>query len=190
MATVDWPEFDRHLRPVVALGGIDESDLEPLFARWARSWMEDHRQCVLSEQSKDGTPIRPVTYRGSVAVAKKTRKGRKFGAAFGKFAGFGPFAVGLNNNLTNAEYKKLTGPALAPRGDDSRILTNALTDWGKTGSGEFQLVAYLDEVVDTSGNPFMTQQFESGRDYRGISPWGVDRIKKDLDAFVDIFLSN
>lgn len=195
MATVEWPDFDRFRRRTTALATLSEADLEPLADAWQDTLYEDHRLCTLRGEAKDGTPFPKTTYRGSSVRPKaRARSGARFGAKVGDFGGFGPFASGLHNNLSPAEYRKLDGPPLAPRGEHSRILTNWFSDWGMTGPGQMQVASFLMDIVDIKGRPFMTSaHFDGGsgkvRDARGISAWGVKRAEKQLRDYTEALLS-
>jgi len=195
VALVEWPDFDRAKARVAGLGTLTEADLEPLFIGWERDLFEAHRKNVFSAIQPDGTPTPPVTYRTGISKPTKARRGGKYGAKlddpgqFGGFKGFGPFQSGLHNNLSEAEYHGLTGPPLAPRGDDSRIITNFRTDFRAINAGQWEVVAWLEDIVDFRGSPFMTRDHFNGgsgkvRDYRGLSAWGLDRIRNRLRDFV------
>jgi hypothetical protein len=180
--TVNLGGFDRweeRLRRVLT------ADYYPLMEQWEVVMTRDNTRGILAGQDKDGNPVKPVTYRPKgqpAGLTRGQRNGRRKNARFGAFAGFGPHAAGLNNNLTLAEYRKLDGPPLAPRRQFSRVITNFGTDATKTGPPWF-VVGFWDDVVDVKGRPFLDRAF-AVRDMRGVRPQGKDEARKAAVRYV------
>ena len=158
-------------------------------AAWSQIIDDDNRRGVLAGTDRYGNPMAPVTYRPAPTLGIKRPNARQKnnpakGARRGAFAGFGMHAAGLHNNLTSAEYRRLAGPPLAPRGAFSRVITNLKTRFGRIGPRRFECVGYWDEVVSTKGVPFLMAHFEGrrtgknrrtrlpARDLRGLRPEG------------------
>ena len=104
----------------------------------------------------------------------------------GQFAGFGPWASGLHNNLTTAQYRLLGGPPLAPRDQFSRVITNLKVTIGgpPNGAPNWYAEGAWDQVVNVKGQPFLKYHFEGSgrlprRDLRGVRPQGI---AKAIDA--------
>ncbi len=182
---------------------LDKLDPLPALEECKEIIVEDNRAGVLSGLNKDGQPYSPaLTYRGG--FGKKTgyrRTNFAMQRAPGKPGGFGgtshrtTFNVkaggrfkpthrgtqtgAANNNLTTAQYKKLTGPFAAPRRQFSRIITNFIVKQPmKLSDGLWQILAGWHDVVDTKGRPFYGRLFAPpGRDYRGIRPTGMTAIR-------------
>src|SRR4051812_33701533 len=116
MAKFTW---DGASKLLVGLAALADPDPTPLLEEWERIIEEDNRKGVLAGLDKDGVPMIPVKYRPKGDKPRKVTKKQSNAApkgVRGVFAGMGPAAAGLHNNLTSAEYKKLGGPPLAPRG--------------------------------------------------------------------------
>jgi hypothetical protein len=182
MAKLEWDGFGKLMAGLGKLGNPDASDL---MVEWERIIVEDNRKGVLAGQDKDGTPMKPVTYRPKGAPTKAKKSGPR-----GIFAGHGPHAAGLHNNLTSAEYRKLSGPPLAPRGSSSRVITNLFTQHGRDPAGRnawFAEGAWF-EVVSTKGVQFLPFHFNGQgllpvRDLRGVRPWGRQRAVSALQVW-------
>lgn len=176
MANFSWDGFGRL---TARLAKLSEPDANPLMEEWERVIVEDNRRGVLAGQDKDGISMRPVTYRPRRVKGKRTavtpaqrNNGR------GVFAGLGPASAGFNNNLTSAEYRKLSGPPLAPRGASSRVITNLFTGHStRPVNGVWFATGAWAEVVSTKGVPFLPYHFNGQgrnpiRDLRGVRPQG------------------
>jgi hypothetical protein len=194
MATVEWEQFDRLIGTLHRLEALDLGTVQPLLDRWEDTITEDNRKGVLAQLDGEGNPMPPPKYRpidnlGVVKVRKtKARSGDAYGSTKHDFGGFGPFAVGLNNNLSRREYQALDGPYLAPRGEGSRVITNYGTDSGQLSDDTFAAEGGWDEVVSVKGRPFLEAHFDgyghlTPHDLRGLRPWGVNQAEKDLNTF-------
>lgn len=176
-------------------------DATPLMASWMRAIDEDNRKGVLAGTDKDGNPMTPVTYRpkpgakGRLTAAQ--RNDPKKGARRGAFAGLGAHPAGTNNNLTSAEYRRLAGPPLAPRGAFSRVITNLRLRFGRVSATAWEAVGYWDEVVSAKGVAFLRYHFDGAsgggpkrnvtlprRDLRGVRPGGREKARRSLRAWI------
>lgn len=183
MAQFQWSGLGR-LQALLAR--VANPDANPLMERWEKIIFEDNRRGVLAGQDRYGRPMPAVTYR-PIASAPKRRVPRRAGA----FGGIGPYASGLHNNLSPAEYRRLNGPPLAPRGGNSRVITNLGTghDTAPVG-GVWTAEGRWFDVVSPRGVPFLMAHFTGARvgrghavklpvrDLRGVRPWGIDQAVK------------
>lgn len=187
---VDLSGLDRLRARLAKLGTADAG---PLMISLMKVIVEDNRQGVLAGLDKDGAPIKPVTYRPKGGVRKLTRSQKNDANARvrrGTYAGHGAFAAGLHNNLTPAEYRRLAGPPLAPRGAFSRVITNLKVGYQRPARGVWEAYGYWDEVVSTKGVPFLHAHFVGAtvgeghrvhlprRDLRGVRPEGMALARK------------
>jgi hypothetical protein len=153
-------------------GKFVDPDFTYLTRRIQAIMQEDHTRAILGGLDKDGTPFASVTYRGGTILPVK--RGDKSGK------GIGPALQNEFGNLSSSQYRRLTGPPLAPRGRNSRIIANYATEAGKSGNQWF-VQSFLDDIVSRKGVPFMQYHFTGAgrnpiRDDRGIRPWGRERI--------------
>lgn len=175
--------------PTLDLTGLDRlterfrrlinPDATPLMVNWMKTIDDDNRLGVMAGLDKDGNPMAPVRYR---PVGKPVRPSRRRG----QFQGFGATAYG---NLTSAEYRRLAGPPLAPRGIASRVITNLRLRYGRLGLTQWEAVGYWDEVLSRQGRPFLMYHFlGSGRlprrDLAGMRPGGVEKARKAARAWM------
>jgi hypothetical protein len=186
------------------LNKIANLDPTPLLVSWTLIMQDDNREKVLAGQDKDGNPLAPVTYRPvedtekhidiRTASSSRLRLGqhhaRKRDLLFG---GMGPAASGLHNNLTSSEYRRLTGPPLAPRSQFSRAITNlrlGRPPFPHPSEYVWEAFCFWDEVVSTSGFSFLPVHFNGEplgrngpsirRDLRGVRPEGKQRCRAAL----------
>ena len=135
------------------------------------------QKAAIKSQNKTTKEIR--------AELARHRLGQRATAKKGIFAGFGPYASGLHNNLTTAQYRLLGGPPLAPRDQFSRVITNLKVTIGTPamGANNWYAEGAWDEVVNTKGEPFLKYHFDGiglpRRDLRGVRPQGI---AKAIDA--------
>lgn len=144
---------------------------------------DDNRKGVLAGTDMNGNPMAAVTYRPKLKPGQKPTKltveqrlGQSPKTARPKYV---PIEGSTrNNNLTSAQYRLLSGPALAPRGQFSRVITNLLTDFddSQRESGVWEAYGYWDEVVSVKGVAFLKFHFDGEgqkqRDLRGVRPAG------------------
>jgi hypothetical protein len=181
------------------LDALVSPDLAPLMVSLTRIIAEDNRRGVLAGTDRDGRPMAPVTYR-PIGKAKRVTAAQRNKAdarlRTSPYAGFGAYAAGLHNNLTRAEYERLGGPPLAPRGYSSRVITNLKVGWERLPTGVWKAYGYWDEVVSTRGIPFLHAHFVGARtgrrgatalprrDLRGVRPEGMARARKAIRNYV------
>lgn len=172
-------------------------DARPLMITWMEIIRRDNERGVLEGLDKDGRPLAPVTYRPIPAAMRLTaaQKNLVKGNRRGLFAGLGASPGGMpNNNLTSAEYRRLGGPPLAPRGKYSRVVTNLETEFappsgaGAGGTG-WQAYGYWREVVSVQGAKFLQYHFHGvgktkKRDLTGVRPQGVQRASRSAVAWI------
>lgn len=187
---VDLSGLDRLTARVSKLGSLDAT---PLMATFMRVIEEDNRKGVLAGTDKDGGYMPAVTYRpvgkGKRANARQKNnvKGR---VRSGVFGGLGPMASGLHNNLTTAEYRKLSGPPLAPRRQFSRVITNLRTafEWSPDRTMWTAYGAWF-EVVSVKGRPFLSAHFQGKgrlplRNLAGVRPEGRTKARRAAVAWM------
>lgn len=189
--------FERLSRRLVAISTIADHAGD-LMEHWERVIEADNREGVLAGTDKDGGPAPPLTYRPlkqtlrAIAsgkppkLSKAQRLGQRGNVRRGKYAGSGPMASGLHNNLTSGEYRRLDGPRLAPRRQFSRAITNLVTGHGRDPANPrvwFAEGAWLD-VVSRKGVRFLRFHFdgEGQRKYdlRGVRPAGRVKLRDAL----------
>lgn len=185
-STVQWPTGPVISRKLKALGDISFALAEPLLESYESILVEGNRNRVLRGMQSDDTPMPDVTYRDGATFRPLGRR-RNFGTTKYAAKGFGfkriksgdPHAHG---NLTTAEYRKLTGPPLAPRGEKSRVITNLTTAIGKDGRTFYAVKRWVD-VVNKDGVPFLEFHFDGKgrlprRELRGVGAWEKAEAKK------------
>lgn len=138
--------------------------------------VEDNRAGVLSGTDKDGQPMPPLRYRNGRGRQTKYRRER-FGAGRAKRL----------DNLTTSEYRRLTGPRLAPRRAESRIVRNLRLRtpiFERTANGSRWVVsaAWVD-VLSRKGVPFLRAHFDGRNrlpkyDLRGVRPAGMRKARE------------
>lgn len=184
---VEWPDWSRTDEALDALAEFDASDL---MERWADILVEGNRRGVLSGQDGNGDPMPPLKYRDGRAKKTPNRRAGDFGTTRYETTGAGPYATGLHDNLTRAQYEQLTGPRLAPRREKSRVIKNLHAELrSNPAAGEWEAVAAWAEVVSVEGAPFLPYHFDgSGRlpkyDLRPVRPEDVRLALNALEAFV------
>jgi hypothetical protein len=160
---------------LAGLRRIQHLDATPLMLSWMRIIEFDNRDGIMKGLDKDGVPMAPVTYRPRGAPKRHLR--RKVGA----------FNPGAGGNLTSAEYRRLGGPPLAPRGAGSRVITNLLTGYGREGD-QWYALGYWEGVVSPKGYAFLKDHFNGAgrlprRDLRGLRPAGQAKARTALVAW-------
>ncbi len=175
-----------------------------------RDITEDNRQGVLQGLDKDGKPMRPTVRQGG---GKKTGIRKKlYGTpTTGHYLGPKERLRGLvlkgtagNGNLTSAEYAKLKGPPLAPRGPRSRSIANLIYgDYYQTSDDVWVARVGWVNVLSKNGTPILPTHFEGKRcgrklavkmpvrDLRGVRPAGMKRIHRRIaDWAEDVIQGN
>jgi hypothetical protein len=168
-------------------------DARLLMLTWQKIMEDDNRKGVLAGIDKDGNPMAKLKYRPVTTLRQKLTAAQRNNASSkkrsGDFAGIGKHAAGVNNNLTSSEYRKLDGPALAPRRGFSRVITNFGTRWGQTSTSLWEVIGSWKEVVSSKGVAFLIYHFNGEgrnpkRDLRGIRPEGKDKAKRAARAWM------
>lgn len=177
MASFDFPGLPRIKARLARLGNPDAN---PLMDQWRQIIVEGNRRGVLSGVDGFDKPMPPLKYR----MGKGKRTANRRVPLFGKTVA--PF-VGRGDNLSAAEYQKLTGPRLAPRKESSRSIKNLRTETRHTsGSRVWEAVGFWDQFESKDGFPILLAHFESRRpwlpryDLRPIRP-------RDLKFCVNAF---
>lgn len=161
----------------------------------SRVMAEDNRKGVLTGTDKDDRRMPPLKYRNGKAIRAKAREGKKLGKVNGRFKGsdaspkFGKLS---HNNLTTAEYQRLTGPRLAPRGDESRVISNYVQTYKVDRAGNrYSLIVTgkWKDVLTPRGDPLLPMHFEGlGRnpkyDLRGVRKWGMTQCRTESAAWL------
>lgn len=194
MATIDLSGLKNIQDKLDKIANIDAT---PLMVSFQRIIEEDNRRGILAGLGKDGKPMAPVTYRPKqqpidirAKSSKPLRNNAKSTAKRGVFAGIGIHPAGVNNNLTPAEYRRLSGPPLAPRGVFSRVITNLVTSFIVDPSRRvWTAVGGWMDVVNAEGKTFLHYHFNGDghlpkRDLRGVRPEGVEKATRSAVAFV------
>jgi hypothetical protein len=189
-STIDLSGLDRL---VERFRKIANPDPKPLMLALSIIVERDNREGVLAGIDCRGNPMTPVTYRPKPAALKLTaaqKNNPKKGSRRGEFHGIGQHPAGINNNLTSAEYRRLAGPPMAPRGPFSRVITNLRFLFGEPVPGaQWELIGYWEEVVNTKSQRFLHYHFTGGvhlpqRDLAGVRPNGVLRARNAARAWM------
>jgi hypothetical protein len=171
-------------------------DTTPLAEAWARIIVEDNRVGVLRGEDAEGYPMLACESRTSNALSASHRSASggmgaqnaspKLGSGLGT-------SIQSSPNLKSSQYKKLTGPPLAPRGEESRVIANFATQTHFEPGRTRVEAAWLD-VVSPKGTPFLPFHFEGSgrlpqRDLAGIRPWGQAEIFNALENWIEDLLA-
>ena len=154
-ANLSRPEFKRAVQPIL-------KELEQL--------NENDR---LKGLDRNGKPLPDVTYRPKGTVDKK----RSNAAKRPKFSARNNFG-----NLSSSQYRKLDGPALAPRRKGSRVISNYVTGM-EFKNGQWQVRAGWKDILDTKGRPFLEFHLKGSgrlpkRDIAGLSRKALKRLRE------------
>jgi len=170
--------------------------VDDLMGSWQRRLEEGNRTGVLAGRDKDGHPAPTPSYR-PINPAKLTlaqRLGQRANLRRGKYN------PGVGAGLTTAEYRRLTGPFLAPRKQFSRSITNVETGHYRDPNRPFVWIATLAwrDVVSKTGFHFLPVFFNGlpiGRhgprkqyDLRGVRPVDREKMKGDLNAWAKLLI--
>jgi hypothetical protein len=160
-------------RLIGRLRALDEIDFEPLMLEWRKILEEDNEEGARLGLDGYGVPLDAVTYRPDPKAG--TRKPINYD-------------IQNNNNLTSSHYRTLDGPPLAPRGMQSRIVTNFRTAHQRDGKDWHALGAWED-VLSVQGIPFLGFHFRGEgnlpvRDLAHVRPGALARARQALVDFV------
>jgi hypothetical protein len=157
--TVEWPGLATLTARLIKTRNYDPT---PVLQKWGPIIVEGNRRGVLSGLDGLDQPMPPLKYRNGAGKKTANRKGGangEFGKARFAATGRGMFASGFNDNLTTAEYQKLTGPRLAPRRDQSRVIKNLKTEIRRPLPDRWEVIGAWDDVVSVKGAKFLHAHF-------------------------------
>jgi hypothetical protein len=154
--------------------------------------VEDNRRGVMMGLDKFDKPAPPLKYRQGARIQSTTRTIRSglFGIQELRFKGRDVKRGRMlpNNNLQTWQYKKLTGPRLAPRRDSSRVIANLRHKENRRVGNTWIVEAYWPEVLTPDGLRLLPFHFEgTGRtpkyDLRGVRRWGTEKARHIARAY-------
>ena len=199
LCAVATPEIIAYLNHIKDL----DKHVPVLLDGLCKDMAEGNRIGRLSGLDKNDNPLKACTYRGaSKTIAKAARGGALYGVPTLKHY-LGPelqlashnnvlAASPGNGNLTSSEYKKLTGPPLAPRGSRSRTIINFFTQWipdlySWTVRGQWV------NVLSKKGVPILEAHFKGlghlpVRDLQGIRPSTMVGMRARVDDWTENLL--
>ena len=163
-----------------------------LMNSWGKVLVEDNRRGVLAGLDKNSRPVQRTHYRWGVTQAGVDRPtyvkfvpnpnggNWKTNVSGGHAEGFKP---GPSANLSTKDYKRLTGPPLAPRGMASRIISNYTVAPIMGDNNEFGVEGGWDDVVSKKGVPFLKFHFNgTGRNAGGQYLWLASTVNHRIKA--------
>jgi hypothetical protein len=165
-ARITWDGFDDLYRRI---GELADPDAAPLMEEWTKVLVEGNRKGVLAGLDGNDVPMPPLTYRGGEGFAEaKSRRGWPFGLKRDYRTGWEKRIPGLQNSTTS-EYKKMTGPRLAPQYARSRVIQNLEPGYGRDASQDYVWFAEAVwfDVVSEKGYHFLPVHFDGLRAGRG-----------------------
>jgi hypothetical protein len=184
----------------------------PLLEAWTNVLVEDNRRGVMQGIDGEGKRMKPTKYRTSLRQTDAGQAGDKFfdiqGEAFsnvegaeefhfanltGQTDGVG-FKPGPSGNISQKEYRKLTGPPLAPRGPASRVISNYTVAPITGNANVVGVEGGWDDVVSEKGVEFLPFHFNGTsrlprRNLIGLRAWGKSQARKELNAWVKWLLT-
>jgi len=207
-----------------------EAYVMPLLQAWSNVLVEDNRRGVMMGVDGDGVPMKPTKYRHSITQTSAGGAGDKFFDTTGQAFDFNPTTAGASSffgatranlsglpqigpmtgfkpgpsaNLSTSEYKRLTGPPLAPRGPASRVISNYTVEY-IAQPNTVGVEGGWDDVVSKSGVSFLPFHFNGATSSRaffaasiggdnhhlprrnlvGLRQWGKTQARKELNAWV------
>jgi hypothetical protein len=168
MARFDFAALGR-LQGQLAL--LAHPDPTPLLVQWERIIVEDNKRGILQAKTdKKDRPLDPVMYRpkgSSLKIGKAAGARQKLRTAF-----TGPIASGFDENLTSAQYRRLSGPPTAPRGANSRVITHLYTQHGyDTSKGVYFAEGAWGDIVSRTGYKFLPELIRRWP-IDGLRAWG------------------
>lgn len=231
---VEGEGFSRAFETMARLETI-QSYAGPLLTAWAAVLIEDNRRGVMTGTDGDGRPIKPTKYRNSIVSTAAGGAGDKFfdwsgrafdfnpatadsastffGANFANLSGsetgpMGGYKPGPGANLTTKEYRRMTGPPLAPRGPASRVISNYVVEV-MAGTNLVGVEGGWNDVVSKKGVEFLPFHFSGAtfsraffaaaiggdnhhlprRNLVGLRLWGKTQARKELNNWVKQLLT-
>lgn len=184
--TVEWPGLTALVADLQALRDVD---LFPVAEQCEQFIIEGNRRGVLAGLDGHNQPMPPLRYRAGAGKKTRNRRVPDFGTNLFQETGHGPFSAGLHDNLTTAEYQELTGPRLAPRRDQSRIIKNLLTRIDHPDDDTWEAIGAWAEVVSVRGVKFLPFHFDgigqARYDLRPIRDEDMQFCRNALEAFAN-----
>jgi len=196
--------IDKLIKKATKFANLEDLRMvEPLLDDLAKTIVEDNRAGVLAGLDKDGQPAPTLKYRNGYGTPTGFRGQRRFGTTTGTFKGKTPLRGLLHrlgftsklphNNLTTREYKKLNGPRLAPRREESRSIANLAIRKYRFEGGTWIIEAYWVDVLTPKGKPLLPIHFKGlGRcpkyDLRGVRPIGMVRARNLTKRYFQLLL--
>lgn len=179
---VEWPGYEKLIRSLKATANVDCS---PLMKTWNEHLIEGNRKGVLSGIDGFGRPAPPLIYRTGAGKKTSRRQVPLYGT--NKHAPVG----GVGGNLTTTQYKQLTGPRLAPRGEASRVIKNLMPEIRHPTGKRWEAVCAWFDVASNKGVPFLPYHFAANRgkaqfkryDLRPVRPETYQRCLNALKDF-------
>ena len=187
MASVSWPGYDALIQKLQTL---KDPDLMPVMEVWRATIIEGNRRGVLSGLDGHNRPAPALVYRNGAGRKTRNRRVPDYGTT--------RYTATINDNLTTKQYQQLTGPRLAPRGEQSRIIKNLFVDilvkgnprtWALKGSWyevrsrdgvEFLPTHFLGKWINKPFGWFKMPKY----DLRPVRPEDRDMCFNALKAFV------
>jgi hypothetical protein len=170
LVTTGLDQLDGKLRSLRA------ADFKPLMLRWRAVLEEDNTAGALAGLNGFGGTLRPVTYRPRPAR--------------------GPVNMAplRNDNLRSSAYRVLSGPPLAPRGVQSRIIKNYRTADDMEPPRRWIALGAWQDVLSTNDVPFLPFHFRGEgnlprRDLAHVRPDALKKAREALRAYVKWLLS-
>jgi hypothetical protein len=192
VANVEWKGYERLQKRLNRMARPTLEDFRPLGEAYEDIITEFNRIGALAGLDKDGQPLAPLKYRNGAGKATGARRGQRFGKA----AAAGTQKFGVGGNLTTAQYKKLTGPALAPRREMSRRVANLETGHGQDGS-EFFAVGAWKQFENAKGKKILPMHARGNpatnlpvRNIFGVPPAGVAKARRVTRVWVKSLLES
>jgi len=180
--SVDTGPLRKLIVKLESLQNLDPQDCQDLGKGLQRVIIEDNRRGVLSGFDKDGNFAPTLKYRNGngTPTAPRPMRSKAFGTTSGKVKGVSQASGDqlANNNLSSRAYRQLTGPRLAPRREQSRIITNLVALPIQVESDSINVACAWFDVISVKSVPFLKAHFEGSNnlpayDLRGIRPWGM-----------------
>jgi hypothetical protein len=154
------------------LGSLESIDFEPLMLDLRAILERDNVEGAMAGLDGWGEPLEPVTYRPNPNKVKPTN-----------------YKVLANNNLTSSWYRELGGPPLAPRREQSRIVTNFRTAHMRDDAQHaWVAIGAWEDVLSLDGVPFLGAHFRGEgnlavRNLAHVRPSAWARAKEALHQF-------
>lgn len=183
------------------LAKLESVDPTPILETLEAVLQEDNRRGVMGGIDGDDQPMIRTTYRMSLISANANMSAR-VGELPAEFTRKETNDIG--SSLKTSEYKKLSGPPLAPRGEGSRVISNYRTNNGREGKGWFVEGSWID-ILSRKGVPFIGAHFRGlhafffstnpngkrrgytvnlpRRNLVGLRKWGRDEARAQVKAW-------